>query len=138
MASQDIHYNVQQITAFNGATINTDTTTAGNIIDTQFYEAIEFTIQTNAWTTGNITPLLTEGDDPALTDGVAVDAAFLLGSYADAVLNAANESSRIGYVGKKRYVRLSLVSAGSANLYASSMAILGHPHTAPTDSNITG
>lgn len=135
MSSKDLHNNVLQRIAFNGATINTDATTAGNIIDTQFYESIEFVLQVNAWSAGTVTPLIQDGNSSTLTDAAAVTDDFLLGAETAAALNAANTSSRIGYVGKKRYVRLSAVSTGTANLYFSAMAILGNPHDAPTDLN---
>lgn len=135
MSSKDLHNNVLQRIAFNGATINTDTTTAGNIIDTQFYESIEFVMQVNAYTLGTVTPLIQDGDSSTLTDAAAVSDTFLLGTEAAAALTAANTSSRIGYVGKKRYVRLSAVTTASANLYFSALAILGNPHNAPTDLN---
>lgn len=132
MASQDLHFNVKEVIAFNGATISTDTTTVGNIIDTQFFEALEFIMQVNARSAGTVTPLIEDGDDSSLTDAAAVADDFLLGTEAGAAIAAANTSSRIGYVGKKRYVRLSFVSTGTANLYASAVSVKGYPHTAPT------
>jgi hypothetical protein len=133
MADKDLHNNVKQAIAFNGATLSTDTTTNGNIIDTQYFHSVEFILQVNARSAGTVTPLIQDGNDPALTDAAAVDDTFLLGTEAAAALNTANSSSRIGYIGKKRYVRLCAVTTGTANLYFSSVAVKGHPSTAPTD-----
>lgn len=136
MASQDLHNNVLQAIAFNGATIATDTTTVGNIIDTQYFEALEFILQVNARTLGTITPLVQDGEDSLLADATAVADQFLIpsvGAEANAAISTANTATRLGYVGKKRYVRLSLVSTLTANLYASALAVKAHPHTAPTD-----
>lgn len=136
MASQDIHNNILQAIALNGQTIATDTTTVGNIIDTQYFEALEFIVQVNARSAGTVTPLIEDGDNSALSDAAPVSDQFLIPSInaeANAAISTANTASRVGYVGKKRYARLSLVSTGTANLYASALAVKGHPHTAPTD-----
>lgn len=132
--NQDLHNNVVTKVALNGQTINSATTTQGNIIDTQYYNALEFVIGVDAYTSGTVTPLIEEGDQANLSDAAAVDANYILGDYASVagVLIAANTQSRLGYIGVKRYVRLSLVTTGSVNLYAKASAVMGHPHTAPT------
>lgn len=126
---RDLHDNIDERTALNQQTINTDTTTAGVIIDTAGYESLEFILQTGAVSAGDVTPLLQDGDDSGLSDVAAVAADFRLGNLV--TLDAANGVTRVGYVGKKRYVRLSAVSDNSANLIAGAIAVLGHPHSAP-------
>lgn len=134
MASKDLHYNIQQAVAYNGASIAADGTTNGNTIDTQYFEALEFIAQIDAYTTGTATLNLQESDDGSVwTD---VDPEFILGFESATVLNAANTSTRIGYSGKKRYARIQLVAASTAVYYFSGVAVLGHPHTAPTDTNV--
>jgi hypothetical protein len=115
----------------NPQTISSDTTTNGIIIDTAGYESLEFVIQTATITLGTITPVIQESDDSGLADPVTVTDAsgFLLGTLADATFAATddNKTKRIGYAGKKRYVRLSVVTASSANLVVGAVAILGAP-----------
>lgn len=129
MAQIDMHNNVDERIALNTQLINTDTTTAGVIIDTAGYESIEFIVQAGVVTAGILTPVLEDGDDSGLSDAAVVAAAFRLGSLV--VLSASNTLTRFGYVGKKRYVRLSGLSATSANLTVGGTVILGNPHTAP-------
>lgn len=130
----DIHNNVLQKVALNTGTINTDTTTAGNIIDTEGSEGLEFIIQSGTLTAGTFTPLIEESDNADLSSSNAVADAHLLGTEAAAAFAAAddNEAKRIGYRGNKRYVRLSLVSGSSANGVIGATALLGRPMVAPT------
>lgn len=133
MSKYDLHNNILQKVARNTAAISSDTTTAGIIIDTQGFESLEFLLHTGARTDGTFTPLIEHGDDPSLSDAAAVDDADLLGTEAGAALAAANSSSRIGYRGSKRYVRLSVVSSGvTSGATVGATAILGHPHLAAT------
>ena len=126
MASVDLHNNIDERVALNIQTITTNVD--GEIIDTAGYESIEFLVSTGTWTAGTITPKLQDGDDSGLSDAADVASDFVVGSYV--ALGAANGVTRVGYVGKKRYVRLSAVSA-SANLQGGAIAVLGSPHSAP-------
>lgn len=133
MSKYDLHNNILQKVARNTAAISSTTTTAGNIIDTQGFESLEFLLHTGAWTDGTFTPLVEHGDAANLSDAAAVDDDDLLGTEAGAALAAANSSSRIGYRGSKRYVRLSVVSSGvTSGATVGATAILGHPHLAAT------
>lgn len=108
---KDLHNHVGALVAKNPTTISSSTTTAGVIIDTKGYGAVEFMLYTGARTDGTYTPLIEEGDDSGLSDAVAVDDANLFGTEAAAALAASNSVSKVGYrVGKYRYVRLSVVS----------------------------
>lgn len=129
MSSQDLHNQVDERVALNIQTINTDTTTDGVIIDTQGYESLEFILQAGVITAGVVSPVLNDGDDSGLSDAAAVAAAFRLGALT--VLDTSNTTVRVGYVGKKRYVRLSALSATSANLLAGAVAVLSNPRSAP-------
>lgn len=110
----------------------------GAIIDRQGFESLTFAIVLGAVTDANVTAAVTvdHGDDPALADAAAVPAADLIGTYALAGFDFAadNACRKIGYVGPKRYVRLTVTStsndAGSIPIAA--VAILGHPWIAPT------
>lgn len=130
MASQDLHNQIDERVAFDTQLINSDTTTNGNIIDTQGYESVEFIMQAGVVTTGNVNPILVEGDDSGLSDVGTVSAANTLGSLVE--LDTTNDITRFGYVGKKRYVRVNVLSAGStASLTVGVTVILSNPRSAP-------
>ncbi len=129
MASQDLHSNVDERIALNTQVISSDTTTAGVIIDTQGFESLEFIVQAGIVTAGDVTPLVEDGDDAALSDAAAVASDFRIGSLV--LLDTSNTLTRFGYVGKKRYVRLSAVTDNSANLTVGGTAVLSNPHSAP-------
>jgi hypothetical protein len=126
---RDLHDNIDERVALNTQLINTDTTTAGVIIDTAGYESLEFIMQAGVVTAGDVTPLVEDGDNVALSDAAAVGADFRLGALV--LLDTTNDITRFGYVGKKRYVRISAVTATSANLTVGATAVLGNPHSAP-------
>lgn len=130
----DAHNDILQKVALNTGTINSDTTTAGNILDILGYEALEFIIQSGNLTAGTFTPLIEHGDEPAMGDAEAVPDSQLLGTEAAAAFASGddNEAKRIGYRGSKRYVRLSLVSAGSADGVIGATAILSRGQVNPT------
>jgi len=121
-----------QKVALNIQTINTDTTTAGAIIDTYGYGACTFIIQAGTVSAGDITPLIQEGDDSGLSDAANVSDDFLIGTEVLAKVDASNEITKIGYVGKKRYVRLSAVSATSCNMLVGAICVLGKALEIPT------
>jgi hypothetical protein len=106
----ELHHQIKQQIALNLVFINTNTTTFGNIIDTAAYTALEFFILTGFVSDpGNYTMLLEHGDDSGLSDATMVAAGEILGN-ADFTAADDNVSKRLGYIGKKRYVRLSIVS----------------------------
>lgn len=109
---RDFHNNIKAESALNTTAISSNTTTAGNIIDMQGYGAAEFIIQSAALTDGAYTPLLQEGAAANLSDATIVAAADLLGTIAGASFALADDHvvKKIGYIGNKRYVRLSMVS----------------------------
>lgn len=131
MASRDLKNNIKVLNALNIASISSNTTTAGVEIDTQGYESVTFEIITGARTDGTVTPLIQESDTSGSYSG-SVDDNDLVGLEADAALSTAHSRSRIGYIGTKRYVKLSLVStAVTSGLTAGGSVILGNPKSAP-------
>lgn len=124
MSSVDLKNNISVRNALNIAAISTNTTTAGVEIDTQGFEALTFVIETGARTDGTVTPLIQESDTSGSYSGSVGDD-DLVGLEVDAALSTAQSRSRIGYVGHKRYVRLSLVSTSvTTGLTAGATAIL--------------
>jgi len=131
MASRDLKNDIKILNALNIATISTNTTTAGVEIDTQGFESVTFEIITGARTDGTVTPLIQETDVSGSYSG-SVDDDNLIGLEADEAINSANARSKIGYVGSKRYLKLSLVStAVTTGLTAGASVILGNPKSAP-------
>jgi len=132
MALRDIHNNKKVNNALDIAAISSDTTTVGDIIDMQDFDSVEFLLQTGAFSDGNYEPLIEDGEDSGLSDAVPVVDDQLLGTEAAAALAGANLVSKIGYIGFKRFVRLSVVSTGTTSgATVGSMAIQGHAHNAP-------
>jgi hypothetical protein len=134
MATKDLRSLLELNTAFNVGTIGSSTTTNGNIIDLQGNESATFDIFSGAITDGTYLPNIQEGDDSALGDATSVTADYLVGTYADATFVAADDQTHktIGYVGKKRYIRLQLISSGvtTGGMFGAG-AILGDPKRAP-------
>lgn len=127
----DLHDNCEVANALDSQTISTDTTTNGEIIDIAGYHGLEFVLKSGAITDGAYTVTLTHGDDSGLSDGATVAAADLLGSIAFADTDD-DAAKRIGYIGKKRYVRLNVVSTGttSGGVF-DGVAVKFSPFTAP-------
>lgn len=131
MASRDLKNDIRILSAFDGATIATDTTTAGNIIDTALFSSVTFVLALGAYTAGDATMLLEESDDATFTVSNVVDAQFILNDAAESLVDAANAIQTLGYVGHKRYVRMSIVSDNGADFYASGQVILEHARNNP-------
>jgi hypothetical protein len=108
------------------------------IIDTAGYDSCTLVLVTGTNTDVNATfaVLVEDGDASNLSDNAAVADDFLVGTEALAGFTFAddNECRKIGYVGPKRYVRMTVTPTGndSGNIFLAGVAILGHPHLAPT------
>ena len=85
----------------------------GAVIDRQGSEGLEIIFQVGAYTDGSVTPLIEESDNNS--DYTAVADANLTNTEASAALSAAGVSN-IGYVGFKRYVRATAVTAAGSTL----------------------
>ena len=131
MASRDLKNDIKILNGVSIASITTNTTTAGVEVDTQGYESVTIEVITGARTDGTVTPLLQESDVSGTYSGSVADE-DLIGLEADAALSTANARARFGYIGKKRYVKLSLVSTSvTTGLTAGASVILGNPKSAP-------
>lgn len=118
------------------AAITTNTNTDGAIIDTAHYESLEFYLASGTITDGVYTAQLFHGNDPALSDGVQLTGEEVLGSAVFSLAADSNKTRRIGYVGKKRYVRLRIVSTGvTTGGTVGAIAVLGTPHHAPAEAS---
>lgn len=132
--NKELYSSYKVSNALDTQAITTDTTTAGDIIDTAGYSSLLFAIQSGTLTDGTYTVLIQEGDESNLSDASAVADADLTNTEASASFAATDDNTvtKIGYVGSKRYVRLSLVSAStSSGGTLGAIAIQGSPITAP-------
>lgn len=115
-----------------------NTAIVSSIIDTLGYGSCTFAINVGTNTDANATFAVTmdDGDNSALSDAAAVAVGNLAGTYALAGYTFGDdaETRKIGYVGSKRYVRLTITPSGndSGNIFVSAVALLGHPEVAPT------
>lgn len=119
----------------------TNTAIVSSIIDTLGFDSCTFLIQTGTNTDSDVTFAVTmeHGDNSALSDTAAPAAADLVGGAA-ALTNAAfnfgddNECRKVGYIGAKRYVRLTITPTGNdaGNIFLAAIALLGNPASPPT------
>jgi hypothetical protein len=135
--NREQYSNFYAINAFDTQTISSDTTTSGDIIDTAGYDSLLFAIQAGTITAGTITPVIEHGDDSALSDAANVADADLYPTEALAAFAATDDNvvKRIAYIGTKRYVRLKLTTASSANLVVGAIAILANALSKPIPVN---
>lgn len=139
MASRDIHNSIDVKRGLSPVAAGTDNTAyVSQIVDTAGYEAVEFLLQIGANTDADatFTVLFEDGNAANLSDAAAVADTFLLGTEALASFqyDDDNECRKIGYVGNKRYCRVTVTPAnnGAGNIYMAGVWVLGHPRSAPT------
>lgn len=129
----DLHNEATSRIGLNLTVIGSNTTTSGAIIDTAGYESLEFYIHTATITDGTFVAQLWHGSDSGLSDAVQLTGEEVLGSVSIVAADD-NVSRRIGYVGKKRYVQLRMVSTGvTTGGSLGAHAVLGTPHHGPAD-----
>lgn len=113
------------------------TALVGQIIDKKGFESVTYVIATGSIgdADATFTVLLEEGDAAALGDAAAVADADLIGTEVLAAFqfDDDNECRKLGYIGSKRYTRLTITPVANASAaLISAVAILGHPQIAPT------
>ena len=136
---RDQKNNLHILNAISPVAARTDNTAiVSSIIDTRGYHALTFgiLIGTNTDTNATFAVTMDHGDASNLSDAAAVAATDLVGTLALAGYDFADdaESRKIGYIGGKRYVRLTITPSGndSGNIFIAAAAILGLPAQAPT------
>lgn len=137
---KDLHNRVYPKTLFPpiAAQTNSNTARVSNIIDTAGYESLELVLINGTNTDANATfaVLVEDGDNSALSDNAAVDDAHLLGTEALAAFTFANDDicRKIGYLGTKRYVRVTVTPTGNdaGDWFMAGVALLGHAKSAST------
>jgi len=134
MSAFDMHHRVKQAVALQLAAISSNTTTVGEIIDTQGFESLEFIVQVGTITDGAYALLLEESDASNMSGATAVTAEETLGVLTGFVAADDDTAKRVGTIGKKRFQRLSIVTTGVTTGvdFIGAVAVQGHPFTAPT------
>lgn len=135
MASKDMHHSITVKRGLSPvAAVTNDTAFVSEIVDTAGYESVEFVILTGSLADADatFTVLVEDGNASNLSDNAAVADTFLLGTEATASFNYAddNKAFKIGYVGPKRYVRVTVTPANnSGNAFVAGAWLLGNPRT---------
>ena len=111
--TKDLHSQIVVGTAIALTAVADGEDVTGTAIDRQGSDGLEIIFQVGAYTDGSVTPLIEESDNNS--DYTAVADADLTNTEASAALSAAGVSS-IGYVGFKRYVRATAVTAAGSTL----------------------
>jgi hypothetical protein len=137
MKNLDLHNKLAFLRAISPVSVADNTAQVSQIIDRQGFSGLEFAIALGAIADADATfaVLVEHGDDSALVDAAAAPDADLLGTEAAAgfQFDSDNGVRKIGYVGNKRYVRLTVTPAGNASAaLVSAIAVLGGAAEAPT------
>lgn len=114
-----------------GAAITDNTAQVSEIIDTQGFNSCTLTVHVGSFADidATTTVLVEEGNNSALSDAAAVADSALTGTEADMAPTFANDNTvcKIGYIGTKRYLRVTLTPVNNTgNLFISGMAVLGN------------
>jgi len=144
MKIEDLYNNVKAAAALEPAAVGTTGIAGGSLspaIDRLGYQGVTFILGygTSLATGDTVTPIVYESD--ASTGGfTSVADADLIGTEADAAFPAVtgrvsgtsqNFFSKLGYKGKKRYVKVRLYGLGTATCVVSAVALLHSPRHAP-------
>lgn len=114
---RDLHNNIKVSRGLSpvAAVTNLNTAYVSQIIDTANFDATEFLILIGANTDADVsfTILVEDGDVANLSDNAAVADAYLLGTEAGQTFrfDDDNETRKIGYIGPKRYARVTITPA---------------------------
>ncbi len=133
---RDLHNNIDVRRAISPVVATDDTAIVSQIIDCAGFDGVEFAIITGTLADADATfAVLVEHDDASnLATAAAVPDSQLLGTEAGASFTFAadNVTKKIGYIGTKRYVRLTITPTGNTgNAPIAAVAIMGFPKLAP-------
>lgn len=119
MNGHELHNNIKLTRAISPVSVADTTAQVSQIIDRAGYAGLEFGILTGsiADADATFTVLVEDGDAANLSDAAAVDDSLLLGTEALAGFqyDDDNETRKIGYIGAKRYVRLTITPVANAS-----------------------
>lgn len=139
---RDMANNIQVKRVLSPVSTADDSAQVGQIIDRLGFDSLTYLITLGSIADANMTAvvLLEEGDVSNLSDAAAVaDADMISQTSGTAPETAAafqfdddNEVRKLGYVGNKRYTRLTITPSGNGSAaLLGAVAVLGHPNTMP-------
>ena len=111
MANRDLKSDIKATSGFNNKNITSDGTYNGLHNDLSSVGSVTIFVNSTAYTDGTYTPRITHSDIQ-YGSYTAVDSEFLIGSEDEAAIDGANQMKRIGYVGKKRYLKVDIEASG--------------------------
>lgn len=138
---RDLTSSVEPKLAFNVQAIATDTTTAGNILDTKGFESVDISLFTGTVTDGDYALSIVAGDEvdsesapTVITDAAAVGSDFIIGTLPSFTEDTDDDSIKhVGVVAKKRWIQCSVVSTNTATgATIGAQATFGHAGKRPT------
>lgn len=122
------------------AAVTDNTAFVSTILDTAGFSSAEFVgiLGTITDADATFTVLVEDGNDSGLSDAAAVDDLHLLGVEAMGLDFADdNKVFKIGYVGPKRYVRVTVTPANNVgNIFFAAVWIQGHPRVLPQSTQV--
>jgi hypothetical protein len=134
---QDLFTEINLKRVISPVSVADNTAQVGQIIDKQGFDSVTYAIALGsiADADATFTVLLEESNDSGMSGAVAVADEDLLGTevLAAFAFDSDNACRKLGYIGSKRYTRLTItpVNNASAALIAA-VAILGHANIKPT------
>jgi len=137
---RDLVHNETYEIAIAPAVATDNTAIVGNWINVAGYDALSFSIFTGAITgTPTFTVLVEDADAADQSDHAAVASNYLLSrvpgvdaeTAAGNDLAGANTATKIGYIGSKQYVRITVTPASNTSAALAAVAKLGNPSVRP-------
>jgi hypothetical protein len=134
---RDLYNSIEVRRALSPASVSDTTAQVSQIIDRLGFSSLVFAIATGsiADADATFTILLEEGNVANLSDASAVADADMNGTETTAAFqfDDDNETRKLGYIGNKRYVRLTITPVNNASAAVlSAVAILSHASNGPT------
>ena len=128
---RDLYHNIQASQAIAPQTVNASAVNS-SIINMAGFNSVVFTVSAGAITDGSYAVTLTVGNQANLSDGIAADPIYILGTLPAFTTANANATLRFGYNGNFQYLQLTLTPTGTTHggLF-SATAIQGHPAFLP-------
>lgn len=139
---RDLTNNVQVKRVLSPVSVADDTAAVGQIIDRLGFEGVTYIIATGSIADADATfaVLMEESDASDMGGAAAVADADMISQTAGTAPETAagfnfgddDEVRKIGYIGNKRYTRLTITpSVNASAALLSAVAVLSHPHAAP-------
>lgn len=138
---RDLHNSIHPVVAITPRVVTDDTASVSAQIDRyvseRYFDSLEFLILLGTLSDANATFAVTGrhanvsdwSDAEALTDAMLLGTLALAGgTFADD-----DEAKKLGYIGDKRYVEITITPTGNTgNIPLAALALLGHPSITPT------